>query len=63
MVGNIDSRTQSQKARIGWCASWMGERDAQGDKMGDWALWVDHQTFKCRWDGRVSNTLNFQNRK
>ena len=34
----------------------MGERDVQGDKLGDWALWVDPQTFKCSWDGRVSNT-------
>ena len=31
----------------------MGVKDAQGDKIGDWALQVDFESFKCRWCGTV----------
>ena len=30
-----------------------GVKDAQGDKIGDWALQVDFESFKCRWCGTV----------
>ena len=28
---------------------WIGERDACGDLVGDWAQYLDKETFKCRW--------------
>ena len=42
-------RSQASKAKIMWHSSWLGERDACGDIVGDWAIYVDGQTFKCRW--------------
>ena len=41
MAPKGDPRSQDVKARISWHLGWMGERDSQGDKLGDWAEHVD----------------------
>ena len=53
MAPKKDSWPQFIKAKIGLCPAWMGEKDAQGDLVGDWAKQVDYQTFKCRWCQKV----------
>ena len=53
MAPKGDPRSQDVKARISWHPSWMGERDSQGDRVGDWAEHVDSCTFKCKWCGKV----------
>ncbi len=60
MGPKVDPRSQRQKAKIKWVASWMGELDEQGDKIGDWALRVDSSTFKCRWCNKVAIACNVQ---
>ena len=49
MGPKVDPRSQIQKARIGWVASWMGEQDEQGDRVGDWALQCSAGGLQCRW--------------
>ena len=41
----------------GWCPAWTGVTDAQGDKIGDWVLQVDFESFKCKWCGTVRRLL------
>jgi hypothetical protein len=53
MAPKRDPRSQNVKARIFWHLGWMGERDSQGDKLGEWAEPVDSITFKCKWCGKV----------
>jgi hypothetical protein len=60
MGPKVDPRSQIKKARIGWVASWMGEQDEQGDRVGDWALRVNNSTFKCRWCNKVAIACNVQ---
>ena len=44
-----DTRTSAQKATINWHPGWLGERDACGDLVGDWAQYLDKETFNCQW--------------
>ena len=39
----------SAKKMVNWHAGWLGERDACGDLVGDWAEYLDKETFNCRW--------------
>ena len=57
MGPKVDLRPQSQKAKIGWCPAWTGVTDTQGDKVGDWALQLDFESFKCKWCGTVRRLL------
>jgi len=43
MAGN------SAKKLINWHTGWLGERDANGDLVGDWAQYFDKEQFKCRY--------------
>ena len=43
-----DTRTSAQKATINWHPGWLGERDACGDLVGDWAQYLDKETFNCQ---------------
>ena len=44
-----DTRTSAQKATINWHPGWLGERDACGDIVCDWAQYLDKETFNCQW--------------
>ena len=39
----------SAKKSVNWHAGWLGERDANGDLVGDWAQYLDKEQFKCRY--------------
>ena len=39
----------SAKKSVNWHAGWLGERDANGDLVGDWAQYFDKEQFKCRY--------------
>jgi hypothetical protein len=55
----LDNRNYKEKAKIGWCPGWMGERDDQGDRLGDWAEQKDSQHYRCRWCDKVNFKLLF----
>ena len=55
MARGQDLRPQSTKATISWSPAWMGFRDQQGDRVGDWAVQVDYKTFRCRWCKKVGS--------
>ena len=38
---------QSAKKSINWHTGWLGEKDANGDLVGDWAHYVDKEQFRC----------------
>ena len=38
---------QSGKKSINWHTGWLGEKDANGDLVGDWAHYVDKEQFRC----------------
>ena len=40
---------QSAKKSINWHTGWLGEKDANGDLVGDWARYVDKEQFRCRY--------------
>ena len=40
---------QSAKKSINWHTGWLGEKDANGDLVGDWAHYVDKEQFRCRY--------------
>ena len=40
---------QSAKRSINWHTGWLGEKDANGDLVGDWAHYVDKEQFRCRY--------------
>ena len=42
-----DTRTSAQKATINWHPGWLGERDACGDLVGDWAQYLDCILYLC----------------
>ena len=48
-AGYQDTRNSAQKATINWHPGWLGERDACGDLVGDWAQYLDKETFNCQW--------------
>ena len=52
-----DLRPQATKATISWSPAWMGFRDQQGDRVGDWAAQVDFKTFRCRWCKKVGSAF------
>ena len=37
------------KKLINWHTGWLGEKDANGDLLGDWAQYFDKEHFKCRY--------------
>ena len=39
----------SAKKSVNWHTGWLGERDANGDLVGDWAQYFDKEQFKCRY--------------
>ena len=39
----------SAKRLINWHTGWLGEKDANGDLVGDWAQYSDKEQFKCRY--------------
>ena len=43
-----DSGSSAKKV-VNWHTGWLGERDACGDLVGDWAEHMDKETFNCRW--------------
>ena len=43
MSGNSANRL------INWHTGWLGEKDAKGDLVGDWAQYSDKEQFKCRY--------------
>ena len=57
MLRGQDLRPQATKATISWSPAWMGFRDQQGDRVGDWAVQVDFKTFRCRWCKKVGSEL------
>ena len=40
---------KSAKKSVNWHTGWLGERDANGDLVGDWAQYLDKEQFKCRY--------------
>ena len=38
----------SAKKLVKWHEGWLGEKDANGDLVGDWAQYFDKEQFKCR---------------
>jgi len=42
-----DTRSSAQKATINWHPGWLGERDACGDLVGDWAQYLDCILYLC----------------
>ena len=39
----------SAKRLINWHTGWLGEKDAKGDLVGDWAQYSDKEQFKCQY--------------
>ena len=39
----------SAKRLIKWHTGWLGEKDAIGDLVGDWAQYSNKEQFKCRY--------------
>ena len=39
----------SAKKIVKWHESWLGEKDANGDLIRDWAQYFDKEQFKCRY--------------
>ena len=39
----------SAKRLIKWHTGWLGEKDGNGDLVGDWAQYSDKEQFKCRY--------------
>ena len=40
---------RNAKKLINWHTGWSGEKDANGDLLGDWAQYFDKEHFKCRY--------------
>ena len=40
---------KSAKRLINWHTGWLGEKDSNGDLVGDWAQFFDKEQFKCRY--------------
>ena len=49
--GCVSCKMSGSKAKrsISWHTGWLGERDANGDLVGDWAQYSDNEQFKCRY--------------
>ena len=47
LSGKMSGR--SEKKSINWHTGWLGEKDANGDFVGDWAQYVDKEQFRCRY--------------
>ena len=43
------SGNNAKKSLIKWHAGWLGDTDANGDLVGDWAQYFDKEQFKCRY--------------
>ena len=43
------SGSNAKKSLVKWHAGWLGDKNANGDLMGDWALYFDSEHFKCRY--------------
>ena len=43
------SGSNAKKSMIKWHTGWLGETDANGDLVGDWAQYFDQEQFKCRY--------------
>ena len=39
----------SAKKIVKWHEGWLGEKDANGDLIRDWAQYFDKEQFKCRY--------------
>ena len=39
----------SAKRLINWHAGWLGQKDGNGDLVGDWAQYSDKEQFKCQY--------------
>ena len=39
----------SAKKLVKWHEGWLGEKDANGDLVRDWAQYFDKEQFKCRY--------------
>ena len=62
----------SAKRLINWHTGWLGEKDGNGDLVGDWAQYPDKEQFKCRYcdvdrkysnGGRISLIQHSESRK
>ena len=40
---------KSAKRLINWHTGWLGEKDSNGDLVGDWAQFFDKEQFRCRY--------------
>ena len=40
---------RSAKKLVNWHTRWLGEKDANGDLVGDWVQYFDKEQFECRY--------------
>ena len=48
LFGKMSGNSNSAKRLIYWHTGWLGEKDGNGDLVGDWAQYSKKKQFKCR---------------